>query len=280
MTTALKVEKLYKSYGQNEVLKEISFDVKKGEIFGVLGVNGAGKTTLLECIEGIRRYDKGNIEILEKPQKQGLLGIGVQLQSSTLPSQIKVKEAIKLYSMWNNRKDSADAMRYGLSEIKNKKYSELSTGQKRRLHLALATISDPEILFLDEPTAGLDVEGRAALHLEIRKMKAAGKTIILASHDMAEVEALCDRVAMIGGGKIVFLGSVNEFTAINKGNFKVHIKLSGKTEYLVFEIDDINSGLIEVLNRQKQSGEKITDIKIERPTLEESFLTIAKEVKK
>ena len=157
MTSALQVKGLRKSYGEKVVLKGIDLCVRKGDIFALLGVNGAGKTTTLECIEGLRRYDGGSISINGK--------IGIQLQSAALPAHIKGSEAIRLFAKWN--KTSPDPTMLAVLDtdsITNKQYQQMSTGQKRRLHLALALISDPDIVFLDEPTAGLDVEGRISLH--------------------------------------------------------------------------------------------------------------------
>ena len=165
-------------------IKRIDFQVKKGEIFGILGVNGAGKTTTLECIEGFRGYDYGEITVDGK--------IGIQLQSASLPAYIKAGEAVRLFAEWNHAKpDPVRLSELGIQELEKKRYVELSTGQKRRLHLALALTGDPDILFLDEPTAGLDVEGRISLHKEIFRLKEQGRTIIMASHDMTEVENLC-----------------------------------------------------------------------------------------
>ena len=197
MKDAIEVSGLKKSYGSNMVLRGLDFQIKQGEIFALLGVNGAGKTTTLECIEGLRKYDEGTIIVNGKT--------GIQLQSSSLPIHIKPMEAIKLFAKWNHTYiDDAMLKALGIKEMKESQYIELSTGQKRRLHLALALISNPDIIFLDEPTAGLDVEGRLSLHEEIRKLKSQGKTIVLASHDMAEVETLCDRIAILNSGKIVF----------------------------------------------------------------------------
>ncbi len=203
---AIEIIDLKKSYGDVAVLKGVNLTVQQGEILALLGVNGAGKTTTLECIEGLRPYDGGTIAVNGK--------IGIQLQSSALQAHIKPMEAVKLFAKWNKvAPDEATLKNLGIPELAKKKYGALSTGQKRRLHLALALIGDPDIIFLDEPTAGLDVEGRVALHGQIRALKGQGKTIILASHDMAEVEDLCDRLAFLKDGKIVFVGTVEEFTA-------------------------------------------------------------------
>lgn len=194
MSDAIQISNLQKSYGSHVVLNGLSFCVQQGEIFALLGVNGAGKTTTLECIEGLRRYDGGNIIINGQ--------IGIQLQSASLPEHIKPLEAVKLFAKWNKTSlDKATLDALGIYEFAKKQYFQLSTGQKRRLHLALALTRNPDILFLDEPTAGLDVEGRIALHEQIRQLKASGKTIILASHDMTEVENSCDRLAILSGGE-------------------------------------------------------------------------------
>lgn len=223
MNLAIQIDRLKKSYGDHTVLKGVTFNVIKGEIFALLGVNGAGKTTALECMEGLRKYDGGSIVVNGR--------MGIQLQSASLPAHIKPMEAVRLFARWNKAKiDHAMLAALGMNELTKKQYAELSTGQKRRLHLALALISDPDIVFLDEPTAGLDVEGRIALHDQIRKLKAQGKTIILASHDMAEVGSLCDRIAILNDGNIGF----------------------------------------------KQRGIAVLDIQIDRGTLEQDFLEVAR----
>ena len=170
MSCAIKVSNLQKSYGSHVVLKDLSFCVRQGEIFGLLGVNGAGKTTTLECIEGLRRYDNGSVAINGQ--------IGIQLQSASLPEHIKPLEAAKLFAKWNKASlDKAMLEALGIYEFAKKQYFQLSTGQKRRLHLALALTRNPDILFLDEPTARLDVEGWVALHEQIRRLKASGKKV-------------------------------------------------------------------------------------------------------
>lgn len=277
METALQIDNLVKSYGPNTVIKGISFTVNRGEIFALLGTNGAGKTTTLECIEGIRKYDSGSIEMNGK--------IGVQLQSSSLPANIKAIEAYELFCKWNkveaNRK-LFDA--FELDGLKSKQYREMSTGQKRRLHLALALIGNPEIIFLDEPTAGLDVEGRVSLHSYIRKLKEQGKTIIMASHDMSEVESLCDRIAILKDGKLAFAGTTAELTLEMTEKYRIHIKTERPLQnaecqqgYWVFDSTDIGETLHELLEICKQTKNPVLDVKIQRPTLEQKFIDIAKE---
>lgn len=285
MSLAIEVKNFIKSYGDNTVIKGISFSVEKGEIFALLGTNGAGKTTTLECLEGLRKYDGGTVKVDGK--------IGVQLQSSSLPANIRPYEAVSLFSRWNRVAVDHEALQsFGLDEFKNRQYRELSTGQKRRLHLALALIGNPEVIFLDEPTAGLDVEGRAALHSEIRKLKQQGRTIIMASHDMAEVESLCDRIAILKNGNIAFQGTANQLTLEVGGTTRVYLKTAspisvekfGDCEfqgeeqgYSIYITGNIGDGLIELLTAAKKQGVAVIDIKIERTTLEQKFIDIAKE---
>ena len=162
----------------------------------------------------------------------------------------------------------------GINELAKKLYTDMSTGQKRRLHLALALISNPDIVFLDEPTAGLDVEGRISLHDQIRRLKAQGKTIILASHDMAEVESLCDRIAILNDGSIAFLGTVAELTSKIGKRYTLHIKTQQGDEG--FESDNIGDTMLTLLEDFKQRGIDVLDIKIDRGTLEQHFIDIAR----
>ena len=162
----------------------------------------------------------------------------------------------------------------GIKETTKKQYSQLSTGQKRRLHLALALIGDPDIIFLDEPTAGLDTLGRISLHEEIRKLKSQGKTIVLASHDMAEVENLCDRIAILNNGNIAFCGTATELT--DKIGEKYIIQIKTQQGNSTFETDNVEDTLISLLNDLKQKEIHILDIKVDRGTLEQHFIEMAR----
>ena len=240
MKYAIDVRGLEKKYGSKMVLKGINFQIVKGEIFALLGVNGAGKTTTLECIEGLRKYDGGTIVVNGK--------MGIQLQSSSLPAHIKPMEVIKLFAKWNQTSiDNAMLKALGIKEIEKSQYLQLSTGQKRRLHLALALIGNPDIIFLDEPTAGLDVEARLALHEQIRNLKSQGKTIVLASHDMAE---------KVGR------------------RYYIHLKTQESEKY--FETTNIEDTLISLLNECKQKKIQILDIKVDRGSLEQHFIKMAR----
>lgn len=279
MEVAIQVDDLRKNYGSNPIIKGISFSVYHGEIFALLGTNGAGKTTTLECIEGLRKYDQGKIIVNGK--------VGVQLQTTSLPSNMKAIEAYRLFCKWNKVKGDPNIFEaFAMDEFKNKRYKELSTGQKRRLHLALALIGNPDILFLDEPTAGLDVEGRVSLHEQIRKLKEQGKTIIMASHDMAEVESLCDRIGILKEGRIVYLGSTENLTQEVAGESKVYLRtvkplpeVDYEQEYASFTTTNIGDTLLKWLEYCKETGNTVLDIKVEKATLEQRFLAIAREGK-
>lgn len=267
MNIAIHIENLTKSYKNFKVLNGIGFDVKQGEIFGLLGVNGAGKTTALECIEGLRSYDEGAININGS--------IGIQLQSESLQSYIKPFEALNLFAKWNKTNVDNELVEYlGISEFSRKKYSNLSTGQKRRLHLALALTGNPDIIFLDEPTAGLDVEGKRYLHQIIRELKNKGKTIILASHDMTEVEQLCERIAILKNGNIEFIGTVNELTDTFGRFYNLNIVTEQGKEIIVTE--NLEETLMSVILNCRANGDKLLDVNTGRGSLEEHFVNIAK----
>ena len=268
MNYAVQVNGLKKCYGEHTVLKGLDLSVIKGEIFALIGVNGAGKTTALECIEGLRKYDAGSINVHGR--------MGIQLQSASLPSHIKPMEALSLFAKWNNvRIDRAMLTALGIDGMTKTQYKDLSTGQKRRLHLALALISEPDIVFLDEPTAGLDVEGRLSLHSQIRELKARGKTIVLASHDMAEVESLCDRIAILNGGAVAFLGAIAELAEEMGRRYIIKIRTAQGDES--FESQDVGATMLALLERYKQMGVAVLDIQIDRGTLEQFFFSMTRE---
>ena len=296
MNVAVSVKNLIKKYGDKTVVNNLTFQVREGEILGLLGPNGAGKTTTLECIEGIRSYDKGEIMIFSETASKEKFNqnIGVQLQSTSLQSGITVYEAMKLFCLWQNvpvRTDLLDT--FGLKDHYKKQYQTMSTGQKRRLHLAIALATNPKLLILDEPTAGLDVEGRVQLHKEIRRLREEGVTIILASHDMAEVESLCDYIVIIVDGKLVIEGTPEEITASSQSDSKIIIKtesnqlksyhlkhshlISTSNDYYTLLSNDIESSLMEILQILKANHDKIIDLRVEKPSLEERFMEFVNE---
>jgi len=225
----IEVKDFRKAYGNTVAVDGISFTAKQGEIFGLLGPNGAGKTSTLECLEGLRAPSGGSLRVVgldpasEFHNLRNL--IGVQLQSSGLPESITPDEAMKFFCAYHSVSPRFDLLeRLGLAEKRKAQFYELSTGQQRRLSLALAVAHNPQALFLDEPTAGLDVATRVELHGMMRELQSAGTTIILATHDMAEAEEMSDRVAILLKGKIVSIGTPMEITATGAGLTKISVR--------------------------------------------------------
>jgi ABC-2 type transport system ATP-binding protein len=211
MTAVIEVAGLTKRYGGQAVVDGISFNVDQGEIFGILGPNGAGKTTAVECIEGLRQRDGGQVRVLGlDPRNQGYRlhqRIGVQLQETQLPDKLKVREALDMYaSFYPHPADWRELLdRWGMSSKSGTAFAKLSGGQKQRLFIALALVGNPEVVFLDELTAGLDPGARRATWDLIRQVRDSGVTVVLVSHFMDEVEELCDRVAILEQGRIAAL---------------------------------------------------------------------------
>lgn len=294
--SVVAVQGLIKRYGSVTAVDDISFEVKKGEVFGLLGPNGAGKTTTLECLEGMRQSDGGTLNVDGcNPQSDGWQlrqKLGVQLQSSSLPEGIRPAEAMTLFCAWHGLSPRFDLLnRFGLDSQSRQQYREMSTGQKRRLHLALALASDPSVVILDEPTAGLDVQGRVQLHNAIRDLKATGVTILLATHDMAEAESLCDRIAIIIRGRIAAIGTPAQITSA--GHSETRITLRTKRNYLwpgkdiggarflkqtedygIWLCHDTSVAVMELLKEVQQSGDSVEDLRVERPSLEERFIEL------
>ena len=211
MTPVIEVTGLTKRYEGQAVVDGISFHVEPGEIFGVLGPNGAGKTTAVECMEGLRRRDAGQVRILGlDPKTEGHRlhqRIGVQLQETRLQDKLKVREALELYASFYPEPTAWRELleRWGLAGQRNTSFGKLSGGQKQRLFITLALVGNPEVVFLDELTAGLDPGARRATWDLIAQVRSSGVTVVLVSHFMDEVEELCDRVAILERGRIVAL---------------------------------------------------------------------------
>jgi ABC-2 type transport system ATP-binding protein len=210
MTPVIQVSGLRKTYGRTVAVDEASFEVKEGEIFGLIGPNGAGKTTTMECIEGLRKPDRGTIAVLGlDPFRQVYKlqdRIGVQLQQAQLQKRIKVWEAVDLWASLYRKKEVEGKLlleQLGLTDKRNAWFMNLSGGQKQRLFIALALINDPEVVFLDELTTGLDPQARRAIWDLVRGIRNRGKTVFLTTHLMEEAERLCDRVAIMELGRII-----------------------------------------------------------------------------
>ena len=211
MAAVIEVSGLTKRYGGQAVVDGISFHVERGEIFGMLGPNGAGKTTTVECLEGLRRRDGGQVRVLGlDPRGQGHelhQRIGVQLQDTQLPDRMRVGEALDMYASFYPHPADWRAVldRWGLASKVKVPFAKLSGGQKQRLFIALALVGSPELVFLDELTAGLDPGARRATWDLIRQVRDGGATVVLVSHFMDEVEELCDRVAILEQGRVAAL---------------------------------------------------------------------------
>jgi ABC-2 type transport system ATP-binding protein len=207
--SVVQVSAIRKAYGQLVAVDEVSFDVHQGEIFGLIGPNGAGKTTTMECVEGLRAPDRGEISVLGLNPVRDVYAlqdrIGVQLQEAQLQKRIKVHEAVGLWASLYKRPVDGDRLldQLGLKEKRDAWFMTLSGGQKQRLFIALALINDPELVFLDELTTGLDPQARRAIWELVRGIRARGKTVFLTTHLMEEAERLCDRVAIIEHGHII-----------------------------------------------------------------------------
>jgi ABC-2 type transport system ATP-binding protein len=233
MAAVIEVEGLTKRYKGQAVVDQISFSVSQGEIFGLLGPNGAGKTTAVECIEGLRPRDGGRVRVLGlDPKTQGhrlYQRIGVQLQESQLQDKLKVREALDLYaSFYPHPADWRELLeRWGLASKADAAFSKLSGGQKQRLFIALALVGNPEVVFLDELTSGLDPGARRATWDLVRQVRDSGVTVVLVSHFMDEVEELCDRVAILEQGRIAALDTPAGVIDLAGGEYHLRFRPAG-----------------------------------------------------
>lgn len=295
--TTVSVKGLVRKYGSFTAVDGIDLAIGRGEIFGLLGANGAGKTTTLEILEGLRRKTGGVLRVAgcdpKSDERKLRRRLGVQLQSSSLPDSIRVDEAIALICAWQRVKSPTDLIgRFSMGELMKKQYHQLSTGQKRKVHLVLALLNRPEVVVLDEPTAGLDVQTRAELHDEIRAVKAQGVTVLLATHDMAEAETLCDRIAILVHGRIAVVGTPAQITAAGSTETKISLRtahgsllpgsdtaaarlIGVKDETIEWRSQNVASALIEILRLVERAGDAVEDLRVERPSLEERFLELA-----
>ncbi|NQT66999.1 MAG: ABC transporter ATP-binding protein [Actinobacteria bacterium] len=293
----VEVKNLCKSYGKIKAVDDISFEVSSGEIFGLVGPNGAGKTTAIECIEGMRKSDSGNLKVLGlNPLKNGRRlrhYIGIQLQQSELPARLKVWEAIDLFSSFyqKNIESSSLLNDLGLEDKKSSYFDKLSGGQKQRLFIALALLNNPDLIFLDELTTGLDPQARRTTWDLITGIREKGKTIFLTTHYMEEAERLCDRVAIMDHGKIMALDTPQNLIRNIKIETRLIFNVIGD-----FPLDTLNG--IKSISKYEKSGDKIIvyghdkkmvkdtvnflvnnnidfhDLKTEQATLEDVFLTL------
>ncbi len=298
--TAIYVSGLRKSYNGLEAVRGLDFEVAKGEVFGLLGPNGAGKTTTVEILEGLRPRSGGDVRVLdldpEKQTKDLKQRIGVCLQATNLPDKIKVREALELFAAFYRQTVSGDDLlkRLQLWEKKDAAYQTLSGGQKQRLALAMALINDPLMLFLDEPTTGLDPQVRLEIRDLLEELRAEKRTILMTTHYIEEAERLCDRVAIIDAGKIIAIGTPRELQEKSANQSAIEVVLAEP-----FAGDDLPAWtdamrtvlgddrrhitvasakpartLVDMVKWIDSHGLELTDIRLNRPTLEDVFIEL------
>jgi ABC-2 type transport system ATP-binding protein len=293
----IQVSGIRKTYGTTVAVSDVSFEVTEGEVFGLIGPNGAGKTTTMECVEGVRRPDRGDISILGldpfRDVYQVQNRIGVQLQQAQLQKRIKVWEAVDLWaSLYTKSVDAARLLeQLGLADKRNAWFMTLSGGQKQRLFIALALINDPEVVFLDELTTGLDPQSRRAIWDLVRGIRDRGKTVFMTTHLMEEAERLCDRVAIIEHGKIIDVGRPAELVGrhcpartvvLATGNAlaEEHLRAIPQVETVVrqgsqFTIQGLGDDFVsEVIHCLSENRIRVTDFRTMLPNLEDVFLKL------
>ncbi len=293
----IEVNDLIKKYAHTRVVDGISFSVRKGEIFGMLGPNGAGKTTTIECIEGLRKPDEGTLKVLGMQPRYDAHRlrerIGIQFQSAALPNRIKVGEAVELFAAFYEKSVDCNGLlaKMGLTEKKNDLVSKLSGGQKQRVYICLALVNDPDIVFLDELTTGLDPQSRRAMWELVEEVRAQGKTVFLTTHFMEEAERLCDRVAIIDRGKVIALDSPQNLIDGLGDESRVVFETSAPFEPALVEclpgvsrVEKIGDrvvvygrkdGLVSrIANALDEVHFPFDNIRSEQPTLEDVFLKL------
>lgn len=293
----IAVSDLKKAYGEVQAVAGVSFAVQPREIYGILGPNGAGKTTTLEILEGLRLPDSGKASItgLDVVRNQRAVKeiVGVSLQTTGLHDNLTVEETLFMFRAFYKNGQSVDELiaRVNLLEKRKARVSSLSGGQKQRLALALALVNDPKVIFLDEPTTGLDPQARLSIWETIEELRDAGKTIILTTHYMEEAERLCDRIAIMDGGKIIAEGTDKELLGMLDFSGTIEGPLNGLKEQLqelkkeetivkvIFTEDrfylhskDLVESLRQVLGKFEQ--EAVKDLVVRRATLEDVFIAL------
>jgi len=295
----IQVEGLKKNYGDFPAVKGIDFEVRAGEVFGLLGPNGAGKTTTVEILEGLRTRSAGRVSVLdcdpEVQTRQLKDRVGVCLQSTNLQEKLKVIEAMELFAAFYTRTVDRTQLlkRLQLWEKRDTQYAKLSGGQQQRLALALALLNDPQVLFLDEPSAGLDPQARLEIHELVQDLRREQRTILLTTHYIEEAEKLCDRVAIVDEGRIVAMGTPREIQERTLANSIIEVECAQPiTESVPAwpEAGKITVGdsrtrisvtsarpariVVLLVKWLDEKGVELADIRIKRPSLEDAFIEL------
>ena len=298
MSPKVTVQNLKKRYGSVEAARGVSFEIRDGEIFGLIGPNGAGKTTTVECIIGLREPDEGEIEVCgidaRRRPRAVKEKIGAALQTTAFQDKISPREALALFGAFYHQQAEPHALleRFALLEKADAPFDTLSGGQRQRLALAVAFVNKPELVFLDEPTAGLDPHSRRELHGEIVRMKRDGATVFLTTHYLNEAEALCDRIAIIDRGRIVAAGTPSELVAGSRAAPIVQLStvqplarewleripgvegLSCQQTTAQFRSASVRSTIAEVMTQLESRGLELVELKVSKATLEDVFLEL------
>ena len=278
--SAIAVRDLRKTYGELEAVRGISFEVQQGEVFGLLGPNGAGKTTTVEILEGYRRRDAGEVEVLgTDPAAAGgdwRERIGVVLQSSAMYETLTVTEMLNVFAGYYRTSRPVDEVveLVGLEEKRDNRVRLLSGGQRRRLDLGLALVGDPELIFLDEPTTGFDPGARRRAWETIRGLRSLGKTILLTTHYLDEAEQLADRVAVLRQGEIVASGPPGELTGAAQ---QTEIRYRENGHEVVLRTDEPTRLLHELTTKALAGGHELEGLVVRRPSLEDVYLSLTEE---
>jgi ABC-2 type transport system ATP-binding protein len=298
-SNAIFVRGLRKSYGDVAAVRGVDFEVHPGEVFGLLGPNGAGKTTTIEILEGIRQRSSGEVRVLgfdpDKQNKELKDRIGVCLQATNLPDKIRVIEALHLFgSLYSRTMDAGMLLRrLQLEEKRDAFYQTLSGGQKQRLAIALGLINDPSLLFLDEPTTGLDPQVRLEIHTLMEQLRSEKRSILLTTHYIEEAERLCDRVAIIDSGQIIAIGTPTELKERSSGKSTVEVLceqpfdsalMPGWPFAISSQVSDncrltvVSSRpaqtLVEIIKWVEAQNLGLQDVHLSRPTLEDVFIEL------
>jgi ABC-2 type transport system ATP-binding protein len=277
---AVAVEDLRKSYGEHEALRGIGFEIAPGEVFGLLGPNGAGKTTTVEILEGYRKRDGGEVDVLGfDPERAGSdfrERIGVVLQSAQLWPFLTVREILAVFAGYYRRPRGVDDVIdvVGLGDKRDARVKTLSGGQKRRLDLAVALVGDPELLFLDEPTTGFDPVARRAAWEMVRSLRSLGKTVLLTTHYLDEAQQLADRVAVLVNGRIVRIGTPAELMG---GTRRTEIRYRHDGREVVVETDEPTRTLHELTREALAAGRELEGLEVRRASLEDVYLELVAE---